>query len=66
MDSETDLLPLSALRHYLFCPRQCALIHVEQLWFENQFTAEGRVMHERVIGRDVWIGDRFGSNTAIG
>ncbi|RJP80279.1 MAG: CRISPR-associated protein Cas4 [Desulfobacteraceae bacterium] len=48
MDSEDDLLPLSALQHYLFCPRQCALIHLERQWFENQFTAEGRVMHERV------------------
>ena len=46
--TDEDLLPLSALQHYLFCPRQCALIHVERLWFENRFTAEGRVMHERV------------------
>ncbi len=45
--SENDLLPLSALQHYLFCPRQCALIHVEQQWAENRFTAEGRVLHER-------------------
>lgn len=37
---------LSALQHYLFCPRQCALIHVEQLWAENLFTAEGRLLHE--------------------
>jgi len=43
---ETDLVPLSALQHYLFCPRQCALIHVEQAWAENRFTAEGRVLHE--------------------
>ena len=48
MISAEDLLPLSALQHYLFCPRQCALIHVERLWFENKFTAEGKVMHERV------------------
>ena len=34
------------MQHYLFCPRQCALIHVEQAWAENQFTAEGRVLHE--------------------
>ncbi|MBU0728718.1 MAG: CRISPR-associated protein Cas4 [Proteobacteria bacterium] len=48
MYSEDDLLPLSALQHYLFCKRQCALIHVEQQWVENLFTAEGRIMHERV------------------
>lgn len=44
---ETDtLIPLSALQHHLFCPRQCALIHVEQAWAENRLTAEGRVLHE--------------------
>lgn len=42
-----DLLPISALQHLLYCERQCALIHVEQLWAENQFTAEGNVMHEK-------------------
>ena len=45
---EDDLLPLSALQHLLFCDRQCALIHIEQIWVENLFTAEGRIMHERV------------------
>lgn len=45
--SEDQLLPISALQHLLFCERQCALIHLEQLWTENQFTAEGRVLHER-------------------
>ena len=44
--TESDLIPLSALQHFLFCPRQCALIHVEQAWAENRFTAEGRVLHE--------------------
>lgn len=41
-----DLIPLSALQHYVFCPRQCALIHVERIWEENRLTAEGRVFHE--------------------
>lgn len=45
---ETQLVMLSALQHLLFCPRQCALIHIEQQWIENRFTAEGRIMHERV------------------
>lgn len=48
MYSEDDLLMLSALQHLLFCPRQCALIHIEQQWAENRLTAEGRVLHERV------------------
>ena len=45
---EDDAIPLSALQHYLFCPRQCALIHVERQWQENQLTAEGRLLHDRV------------------
>ena len=50
--TEDDLLPLSALQHVVFCERQCALIHVEQIWDENLFTAQGRIMHERVHERD--------------
>lgn len=42
------MIPLSALQHHLFCPRQCALIHVEGLWAEDGATAEGRILHERV------------------
>lgn len=48
MYSEDNLLMLSALQHILFCERQCALIHIEQAWQENVFTAKGRLMHERV------------------
>jgi len=48
MHDETDLLPISALQHLAFCERQCALIHVEQIWSENRLTAEGRILHERV------------------
>lgn len=45
---ESEFIQLSSLQHMLFCERQCALIHVEQLWSENRFTAEGRAQHERV------------------
>lgn len=44
---EDALVPMSALQHHLFCPRQCALIHVERLWAEDVATAEGRLLHER-------------------
>lgn len=47
MHTEDQLIPISALQHWLYCPRQCALIHIEQAWSENRFTAEGKVMHER-------------------
>lgn len=46
--AEEDLVPISALQHYVYCPRQCALIHVEQVWSENVFTLRGRRAHERV------------------
>ena len=48
MYAESDYLLLSGLQHIKFCPRQCALIHIEQVWSENFFTAEGRVQHEKV------------------
>lgn len=44
------VIPLSALQHYAFCPRQCALIHNEQAWAENYLTAQGKLLHERVDG----------------
>ena len=47
MFTEDQLLPLSALQHWLYCPRQCGLIHLEQVWAENQFTAEGQVLHRK-------------------
>lgn len=42
-----DLIPISALQHYDYCPRQCALIHIERIWSENYWTAQGRVLHQR-------------------
>ncbi|MFZ3136309.1 MAG: CRISPR-associated protein Cas4 [Thermodesulfovibrionales bacterium] len=48
MYTEDDLIQLSALQHFVYCSRQCALIHIEQLWNENLFTAEGRIMHDKV------------------
>jgi CRISPR-associated exonuclease Cas4 len=50
--TEEDLLPLSALQHLLFCERQCALIHIEQVWADNRLTAEGRILHEKVHERE--------------
>ena len=48
MYTEDDLLPISALQHLEFCPRRCALIHIEGAWTENVQTAEGRALHQRV------------------
>lgn len=45
--AEDELLPISALQHLVFCERQWALIHLEQLWSENHLTTEGRILHDR-------------------
>lgn len=47
MDSP-DPIMISALEHYSYCQRQCALIHVEQVWGENLYTMRGRDVHENV------------------
>jgi len=47
MDDD-HLISLSALQHYLYCPRQCALIHIDGLWAENRLTTEGMHLHQRV------------------
>ncbi|MBI2945347.1 MAG: CRISPR-associated protein Cas4 [Candidatus Wallbacteria bacterium] len=64
---EDDFLPMSGLQHLLYCPRQCALIHLEGCWRENVHTVEGRFLHERVdtpgtarrsdvrVARRVWL-----------
>ena len=48
MYSEEDMLLLSGVQHYVFCPRQWALIHIDQQWAENALTAEGNVLHQKV------------------
>lgn len=44
---EDDYLLLSGVQHYAFCPRQWALIHIEEQWNENYLTAGGRIMHNK-------------------
>lgn len=43
--TEAEPIPLSALQHATYCLRQAALIHLERLWADNQFTAQGDVLH---------------------
>lgn len=43
-----DPIPLSALQHWCYCPRQCALIHIEQVFEDNLFTQRGQALHKRV------------------
>ncbi len=48
MYTEDDFIMISALQHYIFCPRQCALIHIDDVWQENLFTVRGDILHEKV------------------
>ena len=48
MFSEDDYIQLSSLQHYVYCPRQCGLIHVEDVWNDNVFTVRGEILHEKV------------------
>ena len=48
MYSEDNMLMLSGIQHFRFCPRQWALIHIEQQWTDNRLTIEGQILHEHV------------------
>jgi CRISPR-associated exonuclease Cas4 len=48
VSTEDDPIMISALEHWSYCPRQCALIHVEQTFDENLYTLRGRAVHKRV------------------
>ncbi len=56
--AESDPLPLSVLQHAVYCLRQAALIHIERVWADNRFTAEGNVLHA--------VADKGGSRKARG
>jgi CRISPR-associated exonuclease Cas4 len=53
MYSEEDLLPLSGLQHLAFCERRWALVHLEQQWQDNLFTAEGKLLHEKAHSAEI-------------
>jgi CRISPR-associated exonuclease Cas4 len=48
MYPEDDFIMISTLQHYIYCPRQCGLIHVDDVWNENLFTTRGNILHEKV------------------
>ncbi len=53
MFADEDLVPISALPQYIYCPRRAALLLVERQWADNIFTIEGRHVHEKAhkLGR---------------
>lgn len=48
MYTEDEYLMLSGIQHFLFCKRQWALIHIENIWDENTYTKEGQIIHTKV------------------
>ena len=48
MSEPLDPIALSALQHWCYCPRQCALIHIEQVFEDNLYTQRGQALHKRV------------------
>lgn len=54
---EVEPIMLSALQHYSYCPRQCALIHQEQSFDDNEFTLRGQRAHRRVDSGEISVED---------
>ncbi len=52
-------VPVSALEHWSYCRRQCALMHVEQVFEDNVFTVRGYLSHERVDRGEVTVEERI-------
>jgi CRISPR-associated exonuclease Cas4 len=48
MDHAPRLIALSSLQHWLYCPRQCALIHLDQVFTDNVYTLRGQALHKVV------------------
>lgn len=61
--AEDDMLMLSGIQHYAFCPRQWALIHIDQQWSENLLTMEGHIMHQHVD--DPFYRQKMGDNICL-
>ena len=58
VEPELEQIPLSALQHWHYCPRQCGLIHLEQAFDDNVHTLRGQAVHAKV--------DKAGVETAKG
>lgn len=58
LPAEEERIPISAVQHAVYCLRQAALIHIERMWEDNRYTAEGNVLHE--------VADKGGRRTGRG
>lgn len=61
--SDDDMLMLSGIQHFRFCPRQWAMIHMEQQWADNRLTAEGTQQHQHVD--DAFYRQKCGDHIAL-
>ena len=61
--TEDEMLMLSGIQHFAFCPRQWWLIHIDQVWVDNRLTALGQHMHRRV--NDPEQSERRGSTVTL-
>ena len=57
MSDALEPIAISALQHWCYCPRQCGLIHLEQVFQENIFTQRGQALHKRVDDPGVEVRD---------
>lgn len=49
----TRIITASSLQHFIFCPTQCALIHIDQIWEENIHTQQGKILHQKTDKRKI-------------
>ena len=64
-DSEGQVIPLSAINQYLYCPRRAALIHVEGTFTDNEHTVIGSQLHEHADVPGIREGGRHRSASGI-
>lgn len=63
MYTEDEMLMLSGIQHFVFCPRQWALIHIEQVWEDNRLTMEGQLLHQQAD--DPFYRQKNGENISL-
>ncbi|MDD4796546.1 MAG: CRISPR-associated protein Cas4 [Eubacteriales bacterium] len=61
--AEDAFLQLSGIQHFAFCPRQWALIHLEQQWADNVRTIEGNILHQRA--HDAGLAEKRGNTLTL-
>lgn len=45
--NDDDFFMISGIQHFVFCRRQWAMIHVENIWNDNILTVQGQNLHKK-------------------